>query len=166
MSIFCLHALWCLLCDFVLPRCVVSLSLSLLLSPFVFVMSVTVSHSSTPPLKAAILSPSLTVCLMFGPSAGLLCFACDTLFFWVCYRCFLHAVLVSLLCCVTVILLPYLVLSLHYLLGYLSSVVPVLSYGTIKVVTFLFDSILKCSSRRLSSSFYVFSTAMDDYCDF
>lgn len=48
-----------------------------LLSPFVFVMSVAVSHSSTPPLKAVILSPSLTVCLMFGPSAGLLCFVCD-----------------------------------------------------------------------------------------
>lgn len=53
--------------------CFVRLSLSLsfflmvLLSPFVFVMSVAVSHSSTPALKAVILSPSLTVCLMFGP---------------------------------------------------------------------------------------------------
>lgn len=62
-----------------LACCVVSLSLfpMALLSPFVFVLSVAVSHSSTPPLKAVILSPSLTVCLMFGPSAGLLCFACD-----------------------------------------------------------------------------------------
>lgn len=55
-----------------LARYVVSLPLFLflsvaLLSLFVFVMSVAVSHSSTPPLKAVILSPSLTVRLMFGP---------------------------------------------------------------------------------------------------
>lgn len=56
----------CLSCDCTPARCVVSLFLIALLSPFVFVMSVAVSHSSTPPLKAVILSPSLTVCLMFG----------------------------------------------------------------------------------------------------
>lgn len=32
-----------------------------------FVMSVSVSHSSTPVWKAVVLSPSLTVCLMSGP---------------------------------------------------------------------------------------------------
>lgn len=109
--------------------CCVSLSLSLLfpmalLSPFVFVMSVAVSHSSTPPLKAVILSPSLTVCLMFGLSAG---FCCALLVISRhCFRCYLsilHAILVLPLCLwVRVISLPSPLLSLHYLSGYLAVV--------------------------------------------
>lgn len=47
------------------------------LSPFIFVSSFAVSHSSTPPFKAVVLSASITVCLMCGPSAGLFYFACD-----------------------------------------------------------------------------------------
>lgn len=46
-------------------RCVVSL-----LSPFVFVISVAVSHSSTPKLLFRLPSLRPTVCLMFGPGAG------------------------------------------------------------------------------------------------
>lgn len=61
--------------------CNVSNSLSLfpiaLLSPFVFVMSVAVSHSSILALKAVVPSRSLSVCLMVGLSTSLLCFACD-----------------------------------------------------------------------------------------
>lgn len=56
-------------------------------------------------------------------------------------------------CCVRVILMPSPVLSLHYLLGYLGVVVPVLSCATIKVVTFLSDSVLKCSQGCLGGSF-------------
>lgn len=60
---------------------VMSLTLSLfpiaLLSPFVFVMSVAVFHSSTPALKAVVPSRSLSLYLMLCPSSSLLCFACD-----------------------------------------------------------------------------------------
>lgn len=136
-----------------------SLALSLfpmaLLSPFVFVMSVALSHSSTSPLKAVNLSPSLTVCLMFGPLVLVCCAV--LVIWWHCFQCYLsilHAALALLLCCVRVILLPSVVLSLHYLLGCLRAVVPVLSCATIKVVTLLPGSILKCSQgRRLLSAF-------------
>lgn len=129
-------------------------------------MSVTVSHFSTPPLKAALLSPSLTVRLMSGPNAAfcaLLVIHCFPRYLWI-----LHAILVLLLCCVWVISLPSLLLSLHYLRGYLGVVVPVLSRSTIKVVTFLFDGILKCTQRRLGSFlkvffFFFFLTATDRY---
>lgn len=53
-------------------------------------------------------------------------------------------------------MLPSPVLSLHYLLGYLSAVVPVLSCVTIKVATFVCDSILKCSPEVLAVSFRFF----------
>lgn len=82
-----------------LARYVVSLPLFLflsvdLLSLFVFVMSVAVSHSSTPPLKAVILSPSLTVRLMFGPPSAGFCSAVLVISRH-CFRCYLstpHAV--------------------------------------------------------------------------
>lgn len=73
-----------------------------------------------------------------------------------CFRCYLstpHAVWVLLLCRVRVISQPSLLLSLHYLRGYRSAVVPVLSYATIKVVTFLSDSVLKCTQGCLGGSF-------------
>lgn len=88
------------------------------LSPFIFVSSDAVSHSSTPPLKAVVLSPSITVCLMCGPSAGLFCFASDiTALFWGVHLWIFCATVVLQLCCLRVILLLSLVLSLHYLLG-------------------------------------------------
>ncbi len=117
VSVFCLHALCCLMCDCKLACCVVSLFSPAPLSPFVFVMSVAVSHSSAPPLRAVILSPSLTVCLMFGPLV-LVCCALRLIsrHCFQCYLGFLHAILVLPLCCARVIMLPSLVLSLHYLL--------------------------------------------------
>lgn len=95
-----------------------------------------------------------TVCLMLGPLVLVCCaFLVISRHCFQCYLCILHAILLLLLCSVRVILLPSLVLSLHYLSGYLSAVVPVLSYATIKVVTFLSDSILKRSQGSLGSSF-------------
>lgn len=133
---FCMHCDVC--CTF---ACwVVSHSLPLfpiaMLSLFDFVMSVAVSHSFTPALKAVVTSRSLSVCLMLCPSASLLCFSCDitALFSLLSQYLSCHLSVASVLC--EVILLPSQVLSLHYLLGYLSAVVPVLSYATIKVVTF------------------------------
>lgn len=108
------------------------------LSPFVFVISVAVSHSSTPPLESCY-SVSFTYCMFDVCCASLVisrhCFQC--------YLSILRAILTLLRCCVRVILMPSPVLSLHYLLGYLGAVVPVLSYATIKVVTFLSDNVLK-----------------------
>lgn len=85
MSVFQVHAD---LCYFLFPS-------SLLLSPFVFVISDIVSQSFTSHLKAALLSPSLAVCLMFRPRTGLLCFACDTFVFPVISGFFMP----SLCCC-------------------------------------------------------------------
>lgn len=72
------------------------------------------------------------------------------------YLCILHGILVLMLCSLRVISPPSLVLSLHYLLGFLSTVVYMLSYATIKVVTFLSDSIVKCSQDFIYLFIYFF----------
>lgn len=110
--------------------------LSLLFSPFVFVMSVTVSRSSAPPIKAAVLSPSLTLCLMFGMSAGLSCFVCDVLGFVCACVCVISIFLIPSWCCRCVV---WDLSCLHrpFYLCIIVSVVPMLSNGTIDLVTSL-----------------------------
>lgn len=92
--------LWCVLCDYLSLFLWVFFFLSVamvLLSPFVFVTPVAVSHSCAPALKAVILSPSLTARLMFGPPASAaFCFARDaTAHCFPCYLGILHAILAS-----------------------------------------------------------------------
>lgn len=147
--------------------CVVSLSCfpMALLSPFVSVMSVAVFYSSNPPLKAVILSPTLTVCLMFGPLVLVL--LCDiSCIVFLCYLSILHAFSVLLPCCTMVILPPSVVLSLHYLSGYLSAVVPrvIVCHDQGGDLFSLFSlSILKCSRGCRGHSFSGFLTFMDNY---
>ena len=138
MSVFQVHAD---LCYFLLPS-------SLLLSPFVFVISDIVSRSFTSHLKAGLLSPSVAVWLMFRPRTSLLCFACDT-FVFPCHLCILHAIFVALLFLRRVIMPLSLVLSLQYLWGYLSAVVLLLSPSRWRLLS------LAASSRALMEVFTV-----------
>lgn len=100
-------------------------------------------------------SVSFTYCMfdVCPPGAGLLCFACDitTLFSVLSqYSSCLFSV-AAVLCEGYLAAISGFIFALSS--GLSHAVVPVLSYATIKVVTFLSDGILKCSRGCLGSSF-------------
>lgn len=134
MSVLWVHAHLCYFC------------VALLLSPGVFVLSVTGSHFSFSYLKATIFS-SLRLCSAWYFARVFV--SCAMFVINLSSASFAE----SLCCCSAVwreVVCLLLVLSLHYRLGYLSAVFPTLSPDTIREVTFLIDRFLTRSQRSLS----------------